>query len=143
MACCDSDEPGAGEEGQQGAGTGGGASSGRRKPKRRLPRFIPLSGTLTWLFIEGTIDRLIFACTMGLVAIGASAILWTVSMPWVAWRIFRWRFPTVRVFPRHDAPSLPPHRSAKRTEGGAFESGGEYVRPVADAPRSHAAPSSP
>lgn len=58
--------------------------------------FPTFSSTTRWRSIEGAINRLIFACTMGVVAVVLLSVLWVVSLPWIAWRIFRWRFPRVR-----------------------------------------------
>lgn len=41
--------------------------------------------------LQGGLERLIFAFTMGLIALGGTAVLWVVSLPSVALRIVRWK----------------------------------------------------
>ncbi|CAN0000111.1 unnamed protein product, partial [Laminaria digitata] len=52
--------------------------------------FRPLSQTNGVLVLQGTLQRLLFACSMGLLALAGSAVLWLVSLPSVAMRILRW-----------------------------------------------------
>lgn len=47
------------------------------------------------LVLEGALQRLLFACSMGLFAFAGSAVLWVVSLPSVAMRIMRWQFSAV------------------------------------------------
>lgn len=47
--------------------------------------------------MEGAFQRLGFACTLGLAALVVTIILWTVSVPWVAWCLLRWVRPAVSV----------------------------------------------
>lgn len=58
--------------------------------------FTPLSSTSTWLSVEGAIQRLLFAFTMGIIALGGLILLWTVSVPWIAWHILLWAIRKVR-----------------------------------------------
>lgn len=58
-------------------------------------RFLPASQTHEWRTIEGVFQRLGFACTLGLAALVATTILWTVSVPWVAWCLLRCVRPAV------------------------------------------------
>lgn len=72
-------------------------NGGIRKPatdETNDPR-VPFSMSYVWLTIEGGIQKLLFASTMGLTAVALSALLWVVSTPWIAWRLLRWAYPAV------------------------------------------------
>ncbi|CAM9206508.1 unnamed protein product [Ectocarpus fasciculatus] len=49
----------------------------------------PFSTTHQWKTLEGGLQRLEFAFTFGVATVGLSAILWIVSVPWVAWCLHR------------------------------------------------------
>ncbi|CBN74318.1 Ankyrin Repeat Transient Receptor Potential Channel [Ectocarpus siliculosus] len=49
----------------------------------------PFSTTHQWKTLEGGLQRLEFAFTFGVAAVGLSTILWIVSVPWVAWCLHR------------------------------------------------------
>eukprot|EP00752_Nemacystus_decipiens_P011859 g10519.t1 len=51
--------------------------------------FPPFSSRPQWKAIDGFLQRLAFAATMGVAAVVVSAILWALSLPWVAWCILR------------------------------------------------------
>ncbi|CAB1096081.1 unnamed protein product [Ectocarpus sp. CCAP 1310/34] len=52
--------------------------------------FAPITYTYGWHTFDGMLQRLLFASTMGLVAVTLNALLWVLSLPWVAWRIVCW-----------------------------------------------------
>ena len=49
-----------------------------------------LSESSTVIALQGVLERLIFAFTVGLVAMGGNALLWVISLPSVALHIVRW-----------------------------------------------------
>lgn len=51
---------------------------------------MPITATHGWHTFDGTLQRLFFVLTMGLVAVGLNALLWVLSLPWVAWRLICW-----------------------------------------------------
>ncbi|CAM9154356.1 unnamed protein product [Ectocarpus fasciculatus] len=51
------------------------------------------SQTHEWRTFEGGLQRVAFAFTLGAAAIVMSAILWTLSVPWVAWCLLRMAHP--------------------------------------------------
>lgn len=92
--------------------------------------FRPLSQTNAMLALQGALQRLLFACSMGLLALAGSALLWVVSLPSVAMRILRWQFSAVsemtglskfyegnKVFPCKGSPPVGPIRSAVSLSG--------------------------
>lgn len=68
--------------------------SGRSQAKMMKP----FSTTHQWKTLEGGLQRFEFAFTFGVAAVGLSAILWIVSVPWVAWCLHRLIRPAVSVF---------------------------------------------
>eukprot|EP00752_Nemacystus_decipiens_P009021 g8052.t1 len=50
----------------------------------------PFTSSFLWYTMEGLMQRVLFALTMGVAALLLSALLWTVSLPFVAWNIIRW-----------------------------------------------------
>lgn len=69
--------------------------------------FLAASQTHEWKTFEGCFQRLGFACTLGLAALVLTIILWTVSMPWVAWCLLRCVRPAVSTF--QVALAIPSH----------------------------------
>lgn len=57
--------------------------------------YSPLSEERAVIALQGALERLIFAFTMGLFALVGTVILWVVSLPSVALRIVRWKISTV------------------------------------------------
>ncbi|CBN74319.1 Transient Receptor Potential Channel. Partial sequence [Ectocarpus siliculosus] len=57
--------------------------------------FIAWTQTHEWRTFEGGVQRVLFAFTFGAAAIVMSAILWTLSVPWVAWCLLRLAHPVV------------------------------------------------
>lgn len=53
--------------------------------------YSPLSEERAVIALQGALERLIFAFTMGLFALVGTVILWVVSLPSVALRIVRWK----------------------------------------------------
>lgn len=53
-------------------------------------KFIPATSTFEWFTFEGFLQRLTFALTMGLAAVALSALIWIISLPWVAWSLLSW-----------------------------------------------------
>ncbi|CAN0416249.1 unnamed protein product [Ascophyllum nodosum] len=53
-------------------------------------KFTPATSTYGWFTFEGFLQRGAFALTMGVAALALSALLWIISLPWVAWSLFRW-----------------------------------------------------
>jgi len=49
-----------------------------------------LSQTNVALILRGALERLLFACSMGLAALALSAALWVLSLPSVVGRVVRW-----------------------------------------------------
>lgn len=50
----------------------------------------PITATYRYRTVDGAVQRLFFAGTMGLVAVIISSILWVMSIPWVGWKILCW-----------------------------------------------------
>lgn len=71
-------------------------------------KFIPITSTSEWSTFEGFLQRLTFALTMGLAAVALSALLWIVSLPWVAWSLLSW-------FHRWDRPPVRHEVSANKS----------------------------
>ncbi|CAM9397930.1 unnamed protein product [Ectocarpus fasciculatus] len=106
---------GTGGDGDGGGGGGGGrendAAEGEAERDRGYiggggPGDCPHAGTKDdefkactqtheWRTFEGGVQRLLFAFTFGVAAIAMSAILWTLSVPWVAWCLLRLAHPVV------------------------------------------------
>lgn len=57
----------------------------------------PFSTTPKWKSFEGFLRRAAFAVTMGAASLVVFAILWSLSVPWIAWRIWCLVHPAVRV----------------------------------------------
>ncbi|CAM9237184.1 unnamed protein product [Ectocarpus sp. 12 AP-2014] len=51
------------------------------------------SQTHEWKVLEGGLQRVVFAFTFGAASLVVSAILWTLSVPWVAWCLLRMAHP--------------------------------------------------
>ena len=58
--------------------------------------FKPVTAMYWWRTFDGTMQRVAFACTMGSTAVVLNALLWLLSMPWIAWKLFKWTFSKVR-----------------------------------------------
>lgn len=56
----------------------------------------PFSETYEWVVAMGVVHRMAFALIMGPLAFALSALLWMVSLPWVAWQLQLWQNFTVR-----------------------------------------------
>ncbi|CAM9548053.1 unnamed protein product, partial [Ectocarpus fasciculatus] len=65
-------------------------AAGRCGLRQRKENFAPITSTYGWHTFDGTLQRLLFASTMGLVAVALHALLWVLSLPWVAWRLVCW-----------------------------------------------------
>lgn len=78
-----------------GGGPGDCPETGRTKDEE----FKACSQTHEWRTFEGGLQRVSFAFTMGAAAIVMSAILWTLSVPWVAWCLLRIAHPVVSSSP--------------------------------------------
>ncbi|CAN0376362.1 unnamed protein product, partial [Ascophyllum nodosum] len=62
-------------------------------------KFTPATSTYGWFTFEGLLQRGAFTLTMGVAALALSALLWIISLPWVAWSLLRW-------FRRWDQPRV-------------------------------------
>lgn len=62
----------------------------RCKLRQEGEGFVPITATYGWHTFDGTLQRIFFVLTMGLVAVGLNALLWVLSLPWVAWRLVCW-----------------------------------------------------
>eukprot|EP00752_Nemacystus_decipiens_P006636 g5966.t1 len=54
--------------------------------------FKPITAMYWWRAFDGMVQRFAFAFTMGLAAVALNALLWVLSMPWIAWKIVRWLY---------------------------------------------------
>ncbi|CAM9807163.1 unnamed protein product [Ectocarpus sp. 6 AP-2014] len=81
-------------EGDQG-NIGGGSPGDCPIAGTRGDEFIAWTQTHQWRTFEGGVQRVLFAFTFGAAAIVMSAILWTLSVPWVAWCLLRFAHPVV------------------------------------------------
>lgn len=61
----------------------------------RAKDMLPASATHKWETFEGSLQRWAFAWTLGIAAVVMSAILWILSVPWVAWCLLRCVRPVV------------------------------------------------
>lgn len=55
----------------------------------------PFSTTPEWDALDSYVQSAIFALTMGAAAVVLSTILWTLSVPWVVWCLWRLVLPAV------------------------------------------------
>lgn len=53
-------------------------------------RYEPFTSSFFWYTMEGLLQRVLFSLTMGIAALLFSALLWTASLPLVAWNVVRW-----------------------------------------------------
>eukprot|EP00903_Cladosiphon_okamuranus_P019883 g18275.t1 len=85
----------------------------------------PFTSSILWYTLEGLMQRLMFALTMGVAALLLSALLWMLSLPLVAWNIVRW-VASKEMSPNH----LEKKRQWKRRRSG----GGERSRRISQPP---------
>ncbi|CAM9885508.1 unnamed protein product [Ectocarpus fasciculatus] len=64
--------------------------AGRCGWREKNEKFVPITSTYGWHTFDGMLQRLLFAFTMGLVAVALNALLWVLSLPWVVWRLVSW-----------------------------------------------------
>lgn len=85
--------PGPGPDPASGGGDGGGANSGGGggggADGGGKHSFKPVSQTHEWKTISAGLQRFGFAVTFGASAVVVFAILWVLSVPWVAWCLLR------------------------------------------------------
>ncbi|CAM9931417.1 unnamed protein product, partial [Ectocarpus sp. 13 AM-2016] len=82
-------------EAERDRGNIGGGSPGDCPIAGTGDEFIAWTQTHEWRAFEGGVQRFLFAFTFGAAAIVMSAILWTLSVPWVAWCLLRLAHPVV------------------------------------------------
>ncbi|CAM9266991.1 unnamed protein product [Ectocarpus sp. 4 AP-2014] len=82
-------------EAERDRGNIGGGSPGDCPITGTNDEFIAWTQTHEWRAFEGGVQRFLFAFTFGSAAIVMSAILWTLSVPWVAWCLLRLAHPVV------------------------------------------------
>ncbi|CAM9277026.1 unnamed protein product [Scytosiphon promiscuus] len=75
-----------------------GSSNSFRQPSGATGESVagPVSETYLWDAAIGAVHRGLFAAIVGSLALAASAVLWVMSTPWIAWQIFRRLYPEVR-----------------------------------------------
>lgn len=93
----------------------------------------PFTSSFFWYTMEGFLQRVMFALTMGVAAVMFSALLWTVSLPLVAWNVVRWVASKVgagwsgvntqrgRTRPWCSTVSRPPRQTRQNATFGALE----------------------
>lgn len=77
-----------------------------RREEFTLDDFKPITSMYWWHTFDGVMQRFAFAFTMGSAAVVLNALLWLLSMPWIAWRLVRWIFSEVPTRSVYEGPEI-------------------------------------
>ncbi|CAM9233322.1 unnamed protein product, partial [Ectocarpus sp. 12 AP-2014] len=86
------------------------------------------SQTHEWKVLEGGLQRVVFAFTFGAASLVVSAILWTLSVPWVAWCLLRMAHPAVSNPPPQNVQDDPNYARDKEEKEAKEKSHPGYFR---------------